>query len=66
MVCRSSKDVTAEITNQTANQTQVFRLNQSQSGIYIDTGSGSAANTVIPANAGTQGTVELVLSWTPA
>ena len=27
-------------------------LNQSQSGIYIDNGLGSAANTVIPANAG--------------
>ena len=27
-------------------------LNQSQSGIYIDTGLGSAANIVIPANAG--------------
>ena len=37
-------------------------LNQSQSGIYIDTGLGSAANTVIPANAGIQGTVENVLS----
>ena len=32
-------------------------LNQSQSGIYIDTGLGSAANTVIPANAGIQGIV---------
>ena len=42
------------------------RLNKSQSGIYIDTGLGSAANTVIPANAGIQGTVENVLSWTPA
>ena len=34
-----------------------FGLNQSQSGIYIDTGLGSAANTVIPANAGIQGIV---------
>ena len=41
-------------------------LNQSQGGIYIDTGLGSAANTVIPANAGIQGTVENVLSCTPA
>ena len=41
-------------------------LNQSQSGIYIDTGLGSAANTVIPANAGIQGIVQNVLSWTPA
>ena len=32
-------------------------LNQSQSGIYIDTGLGSTANTVIPANAGIQGTL---------
>ena len=29
-------------------------LNQSQSGIYIDTGLGSTANTVIPAHAGIQ------------
>ena len=41
-------------------------LNQSQSGIYIDTGLGSTANTVFPANAGIQGTVQNVLSWTPA
>ncbi len=41
-------------------------LNQSQSGIYIDTGLGSADNTVVPANAGIQGTVQKVLSWTPA
>ena len=41
-------------------------LNQSQSGIYIDTGLDSAANTVIPANAGIQGTWQNVLSWTPA
>ena len=41
-------------------------LNQSQSGICIDTGLGSAASTGIPANAGTQGTVQNVLSWTPA
>ena len=43
-----------------------IELNQSQSGIYIDTGLGSAANTVIPANAGIQGTLQNVLSWTPA
>ena len=41
-------------------------LKQSQSGIYIDTGLDSAANTVIPANAGIQGTWQNVLSWTPA
>ena len=41
-------------------------LNQSQSEIYIDTGLGNAANTVIPAFAGIQGTVQNVLSWTPA
>ena len=41
-------------------------LNQSPSGIYIDTGLCSAANTVIPANAGIQGAVQDVLSWTPA
>ena len=41
-------------------------LNQSQSGIYIDTGLGSTANTVIPANAGIQGTLQNLLSWTPA
>ena len=41
-------------------------LNQSQSGIYIDTGLGSAANTVIPAYAGIQGIVQNLLSWTPA
>ncbi len=41
-------------------------LNQSQSGIYIDTGLASAANTVISANAGIQKTVQNVLSWTPA
>ncbi len=41
-------------------------LNQSQGGIYIDTELASAANTVIPANAGTQGTLQNVLSWTPA
>jgi len=41
-------------------------LDQSQGGIYINTGLGSAANTVIPANAGIQGTVQNVLSWTPA
>ena len=43
-------------------------LNQSKSGIYIDADAGlrSAANTVIPANAGIQGTVQNVLSWTPA
>ena len=41
-------------------------LNQSQSGIYIDTGLGSATNTVIPVPAGTgiQGTLQNVLSWT--
>ena len=43
-----------------------YRLNQSQSGIYIDTGLGSPANTVFPANAGIQGTVRNVLSRTPA
>ena len=41
-------------------------LNQSQNVIYIDTGLGSAATTVIPANAGIQGTVQNVLFWTPA
>jgi len=41
-------------------------LNQSQIRIYIDTGLGSAANTVMPANAGIQKTVQDVLSWTPA
>ncbi len=41
-------------------------LNQSQGGIYIDTGLAIAANAVIPANAGIQGTVQNVLSWTPA
>ncbi len=41
-------------------------LNQSQSGIYIDTGLGSAANTIIPANAGIQGILQNVPSWTPA
>ena len=41
-------------------------LNQSQSGIYIDTGLGGATNTVFPANAGIQGTVQNVLSWTTA
>ena len=41
-------------------------LNQSQSGICIDTGLGSAANNVIPVNAGIQRTVLNVLSWTPA
>ena len=30
------------------------------------TGLGSAAKTVIPANAGIQGTVQNMLSWTPA
>jgi len=34
--------------------------------IYIDTRFARAANTVIPANAGIQGTVQNVLSWTPA
>ena len=43
-----------------------MNLNQTQSEIYIDTGLGSATNTVIPANAGFQGTVGNVLSWTPA
>ena len=33
---------------------------------FGDTGLGSAANTVIPANAGIQGTMQNVLSWTPA
>ncbi len=42
------------------------QLNQSQSGIYNNTEWGSAANTVIPANAGIQGTAQNVLSWTPA
>ena len=41
-------------------------LDQSQSGIYIDTGLGSTANTVIPANTGIQGTLQNLLSWTPA
>ena len=41
-------------------------LNQSQSGIYIDTGFGGTVNTVLPANAGIQGTAPNVLSWTPA
>ena len=44
----------------------VLDLNQSQSGIYIDTGLGGATNTVFPANAGIQGTVQNVLSWTTA
>jgi len=42
------------------------RLNQSQSGIYIDTELGSATNAVVPANAGFQGTLQHVLSWAPA
>ena len=46
--------------------TRAQNLNQSQSGIYIDTEFGSAANTVIQANAGIQGTVQNVLSWTLA
>ena len=41
-------------------------LNQSQSGSYIDTGLGSVASTVIPANAEIQRTVQNVLSVTPA
>ena len=41
-------------------------LNQSQGGINIDTGLASAANIVIPANAGIQGTVQKTLAWTPA
>ena len=41
-------------------------LNQSQGGIYNDTGLASAANTVIPANDGIQVAVQNVLSWTPA
>ena len=41
-------------------------LDQSQSGIYIETGLGNAANTVIPANAEIQGAVQNVFSWTPA
>ncbi len=41
-------------------------LNQSQGGICIETGLASAANTVIPANAGIQGTAQNVLSWIPA
>ena len=40
--------------------------NQNQSGIYIDTGLGSAANTVIPAFAGIQGALQDVPSWTTA
>ena len=44
----------------------VVVLNQSKSGIYIDTGLGSATNTVIPENAGIQETVQNVLSWTLA
>ena len=43
----------------------VTKLNPSRRGIYIDTGWGSAANTVIPANSGIQGTVQKVLSGTP-
>ena len=53
---------------------EIVSLNQSQSGIYIDIGSGhrigtpdwDTANTVVPAKAGIQGTVQSVLSWTPA
>ena len=41
-------------------------LSQIQVGIYIDTGLANAANIVIPANAGIQGTVQNVLSWAPA
>jgi hypothetical protein len=41
-------------------------LSQIQVGIYIDTGLANAANIVIPANAGIQGTVQNVLSWKPA
>ncbi len=41
-------------------------LNQSQGGICIDTGSASAANTVIPANAAIPETIQNVLSRTPA
>jgi len=41
-------------------------LNQSQGGIYIDTGLANTANTVIPANAGIRETVQNVRSWTLA
>ena len=37
------------------NCTNSLRLNQSQSGNYVDAALGSAAKTVIPANAGIQG-----------
>jgi len=39
--------------------------NQSRCGAYIDKELASAANTVIPAKAGIQGTAQHVLSWTP-
>ncbi len=42
------------------------RVNLNQSGIYIDIGLGSAANTVVPAKAGIQETLQAVLFWTPA
>ena len=58
--------VTAIVWALTTGFSLLLHLNQSQSGIYIDTGLGSAANTVIPANAGIQGTVQNVLFWTPA
>ena len=41
-------------------------LNRSQGGIYIDTRLANAADTVIPAFAGIQETVQNVLAWTPA
>ena len=41
-------------------------LNQSQGGVYIHAGLASAANTVIPADAGMTETMQNVLSWTPA
>jgi hypothetical protein len=41
-------------------------LNQSQSGIYIDIGLGSATSNVVPAKAGIQETLQAVMFWTPA
>ena len=54
------------IRDETDTKLAALDLNQSQSGIYMYTGLGSAAKTVIPANAGIQGTVQNMLSWTPA
>ena len=50
------------VKDQTREQLRQRALNQSQSGICIDTGLGSTANTVIPENAGIQGTAENAFS----